>query len=84
MGLYEDTQITHWQFNILGSILYVGILIFQVPNSYLIQKLAISKYFGSAIFSWGVVVALTALCTDFSSLATVRFLLGLLESTVYP
>ena len=84
MGLYQDTKIKQWQFNMLGAILYIGILIFQAPNAYLIQKLPISKYFGSAIFSWGVVVALTALCTDFSSLATVRFLLGLLESTVYP
>ncbi|KAI9255748.1 major facilitator superfamily domain-containing protein [Phascolomyces articulosus] len=84
MGIYEDTKIDQWQFSMLGSILYVGILVFQAPNAYLIQKLPIAKYFGAAIFSWGCVVAFTALCTDFGGLATVRFLLGLLESTVYP
>ena len=35
-------------------------------------------------FFWGVVVALTAACTNYGGLITVRFLLGVAEATITP
>ncbi|KAI8149497.1 major facilitator superfamily domain-containing protein [Fennellomyces sp. T-0311] len=83
-GIYEDTGVTHDQYSILGSIFYVGFLVFQFPNAYLLQRLPISKYFGAIISCWGVVLMCMSAGKKFSELAGLRFLLGLLEATSAP
>ncbi|KAI9276857.1 major facilitator superfamily domain-containing protein [Phascolomyces articulosus] len=84
MGLFQDTGITGDQFAWLGSIYYMGYLVFQFPNQYLLQKCPLSKYLGTAIILWGITVGCTALATNFVQLAALRFLLGFFESVTYP
>lgn len=50
----------------------------------LIQKLPLSKYMGSVITIWGLVLLLTFLGKNFSELAGLRFLLGFFEAGIYP
>ncbi|KAI9497527.1 major facilitator superfamily domain-containing protein [Zychaea mexicana] len=81
MGIYRDASITHDQFSLLGSVFFVG---FLFPNTYLLQCLPVSKYFGTIIALWGVVLMCMSLGENFSELAGLRFLLGLLEATSAP
>lgn len=54
------------------------------PANYLLQKFPIGKFVSLNLFLWGAMVMLCAACTNFASLATVRFLMGLFEACVQP
>ncbi|CAO3580886.1 unnamed protein product [Absidia cylindrospora] len=84
LGLKTDANIDSTQFNFLGSLFYLGYLLFQIPNVYLLRKLPIGKYLGTLLVLWGVVLACMSLGRDFSTLAGLRFLLGFLEAGSYP
>ncbi|KAI7906634.1 major facilitator superfamily domain-containing protein [Cokeromyces recurvatus] len=84
LGIKTDTHIDDKQFSWLGSIFYLGYLIYQVPNTYFIQRLPIGKYIGTLIVIWGVVLTVTCLAKNFAQLAALRFLLGFFEAGIYP
>ncbi|KAI8337143.1 major facilitator superfamily domain-containing protein [Chlamydoabsidia padenii] len=84
LGLKTDAHIDSTQFNFLGSLFYLGYLLFQIPNTYLIQRLPIAKYLGILLVIWGVVLTCMSQGRDFSTLGGLRFLLGFLEAGSYP
>ncbi|CAO3653617.1 unnamed protein product [Mucor fragilis] len=84
LGIIEDTHLTGSQYSWLGSFFYLGYISFQLPNNYLIQKFPISKYLGTLLILWGIVMALTALCHNFAQLVVCRVFLGLFEAGTYP
>ncbi|GAA5801260.1 hypothetical protein HPULCUR_006705 [Helicostylum pulchrum] len=84
LGIKETANLTDEDFSWLGSIFYLGYLLFQGPSMVLIQKLPLSKYIGSVIVIWGLVLLLTFLGHNFSQLAALRFLLGFFEAGIYP
>ncbi|CAO3698432.1 unnamed protein product [Rhizopus stolonifer] len=84
MGIKTDTHLVGNQFSWLGSIFYLGYLLFQVPSTFLIQKFPIGKYVGALIVLWGLILLLTFKCQNFSQLAGLRFLLGFFEAGIYP
>ncbi|KAI9359491.1 major facilitator superfamily domain-containing protein [Pilaira anomala] len=84
LGIKEDTNITDSQFGWLGSIFYLGYLLYQVPNTFFLQRLPIGKYVGTLIVTWGVVLTVTCVGKNFSQLAALRFLLGFFEAGIYP
>ncbi|KAK2785698.1 hypothetical protein FQN53_007486 [Emmonsiellopsis sp. PD_33] len=83
-GLREDNHLVGSQYSWVSSIFYFGYLFWAYPTSILIQKLPVGKYVSLNAFFWGAVVALTAACTNFGGLATVRFFLGVAEATISP
>ncbi|OOQ89533.1 vitamin H transporter [Penicillium brasilianum] len=96
MGIKEDTNLTSSQYSWLGSLVYRGDrLIFidngsfgylggDIPATFLMQRLPLSKYFSIMCMIWGIIVALHAICHDFASLAAVRFFLGAIEVSTVP
>ncbi|KAI8149253.1 major facilitator superfamily domain-containing protein [Fennellomyces sp. T-0311] len=84
LGIFQDTHITGTQFSWLGSIFFLGYLVYQVPNQILMQKLPIGRYLGVCIILWGAVMLFTALGHTFSQLAALRFLLGVFEASCLP
>lgn len=50
----------------------------------MMQRIPLAKLVGGIVFLWGGVIALTALGSNFSQLAGLRFLLGFLEACVNP
>ncbi|OAT09564.1 allantoate permease [Blastomyces gilchristii SLH14081] len=68
----------------VSSVFYFGYLLWAFPTSILIQKLPVGKYVSVNAFFWGAIVGLTAACTNFGGLITVRFLLGVVEATISP
>ena len=84
MGLEEELGLTKNNYQWLGSIFYFGYLGFEYPTSRLLQRLPLAKYLGANIVLWGLLLACTAACTNFGSIAAVRFILGMLEASVTP
>jgi MFS family permease len=72
------------QYQWLGTILYIGILLGEYPQNLLIQKLPLGKLLSVNVCIWGIIVACSAASTNFGSLMAVRFLLGFFESCVQP
>jgi hypothetical protein len=44
MGIQTDAHLTKNDYNWLGTILYIGILLGEYPTNVLIQKLPVGKY----------------------------------------
>ncbi|CAD6577491.1 MAG: hypothetical protein TREMPRED_001963 [Tremellales sp. Tagirdzhanova-0007] len=84
MGIQTDNKLHGQQYALLGTILYIGILIGELPVNQLIQRVRVAKFLGSIIICWGILVCCHAACHDWSSLMAVRFLLGLCEAGVQP
>ena len=84
MGLEEGLRLTKDNYRWLGSIFYFGYLGFEYPTSRLLQRLPLAKYTGLNVIFWGAILSCTVACTNFGGIATVRFLLGMLEASVTP
>ncbi|KAI8364619.1 major facilitator superfamily domain-containing protein [Blakeslea trispora] len=84
MGFKEDLQLAGNQYSLLGSIFYLGYLVFQLPNNYMLQRIPIGKYIGIIVILWGTVLLCTAWGRNFGQLAGLRFLLGFFEAGIYP
>ncbi|KAL1932187.1 hypothetical protein VTP01DRAFT_9243 [Rhizomucor pusillus] len=84
LGFYQDTGISGSQFSWLGSIFYLGYLIYQVPNQFFVQWFPIGRYLGVCIIIWGIVMLCIAVGQTFSQLAGLRFLLGIFEASCLP
>ncbi|KAJ5661715.1 uncharacterized protein N7477_009331 [Penicillium maclennaniae] len=82
--LADDTGLVGQQYSWVSSIFYFGYLGWSYPTALLIARLPIGKYLTFNTLFWGAVVALTAACTNFGGLMTVRFLLGVAEATITP
>ena len=50
----------------------IGYLVGQWPTNWLLQRLPLAKYTAANIIVWGVVLACTAVTTDFKGLMVVR------------
>ncbi|KAK7414345.1 hypothetical protein QQX98_006787 [Neonectria punicea] len=83
-GLREDTNLQGQQYSWVGSIFYVGYLIWTYPTTILIARLPTGKYLTANTLFWGTVVALTATCHNFGGLMVTRLLLGVAEATITP
>ncbi|KAI8079018.1 major facilitator superfamily domain-containing protein [Gilbertella persicaria] len=84
MGFKEDIGLVGSQYSLLGSLFYLGYLVFQLPNNYLLQRIPIGKYIGIIVVIWGTILLCTAWGHNFSQVAALRFLLGFFEAGIYP
>ncbi|KAI8875904.1 MFS general substrate transporter [Backusella circina FSU 941] len=84
IGIIEDTGMTYSQYSWLGSLFYLGYLVYQLPNNYILQKVPVGRYLGVMLFFWGALTIATGFCKNFTQLAVTRVLLGLFESASYP
>lgn len=72
------------QYSWVSSVFYFGYFFWEYPTTFLIARLPIAKYLAANTFVWGIVVALTAACSNYGGLVTVRFALGVAEATITP
>lgn len=72
------------QYSWVSSVFYFGYFFWEYPTTFLIARLPVAKYLAANTFVWGIVVALTAACSNYGGLITVRFLLGVAEATITP
>ncbi|XEU99624.1 hypothetical protein FSHL1_004911 [Fusarium sambucinum] len=83
-GLREDTHLKGQQYSWVGSVFYLGYLLWTYPTTILVASLPIGKYLTVNTIFWGLVVAFTAACQNFGGLLLMRFFLGIAEATITP
>lgn len=83
-GMKQDAHLTSHQYSWVGSIFYFGYLVFEYPAALLIQRLPVAKLYAACIMGWAIVLLCTAAAQNFAGLASVRFIMGALESVVFP
>lgn len=83
-GMKTDTHLAGDQYSWVGSIFYFGYLAFEYPVALLIQRLPVAKFYVAMVAGWAVLMLCTAATQNFAGLAAVRFLMGMLEASVFP
>ncbi|KAL4806608.1 MFS general substrate transporter [Aspergillus unguis] len=83
-GMETDTHLSGNQYSWVGSIFYFGYLVFEYPSALLIQRLPVAKLYAGMVLGWAALMLCTAATQNFAGLATVRFLMGMLEATAFP
>lgn len=83
-GIIDDANLTGRQYSWLSSILYFAQLVTQPLTAFLLVKLPTGKLLAGVIFLWGASQTIMAACTDFASLAVLRYLLGTFEAFIAP
>ncbi|ORY60977.1 major facilitator superfamily domain-containing protein [Pseudomassariella vexata] len=83
-GLKNDNHLVGQQYSWVSSVFYFGYFFWTYPTTLLIARVPVGKYIAINTFFWGAVVALTAACSSYGGLITVRFLLGVAEATITP
>jgi MFS family permease len=80
--LQPDNHLVGQQYALLGTMLYVGITLGEVPVNRVIQRFPVAKIMAALVFFWGVFVFMMAACHNWAGLMIVRFFLGLFEALV--
>ncbi|KAL5603230.1 hypothetical protein FOBRF1_010763 [Fusarium oxysporum] len=84
LGILQDTNISKNQFSLVGSLFFIGYLVFEWPMAILIQGFPVGKLLAVTVLGWGILAMCTAAVHNMAGLSVVRFLMGGLEAIVYP
>lgn len=82
--LKTETHLVGTEYSWLGSIFYLGYLVWEYPTSILLQKLPVGRFMSVTVIVWGGILMCHAACHNFASLAAVRTFLGVFEASVNP
>jgi MFS transporter, ACS family, allantoate permease len=82
-GMKDDTHLSGNDYSCVGSLFFLGYLVFEWPMAYAIQKFPVAKFFASTVLGWGALAMCTAATHNFAGLATVRFFSAFLP-LLYP
>ncbi|KAF4595534.1 MFS transporter [Ophiocordyceps camponoti-floridani] len=84
MGISKDLDLRGNDFSNVATFLFVGLLCFEVPNTYFLQKVPPAKWLGLNVTLWGIATACGAAAHDYRSLLVSRVFLGIFEATIGP
>ncbi|BGP47719.1 hypothetical protein JCM10450v2_003584 [Rhodotorula kratochvilovae] len=83
-GLEKDLGLVGQQYNITLVIFFVSYVALEVPSNILLKKMRPSRFIPAIMISWGIVMTLMSLVTNYTGLLIARFFLGLTESALFP
>ncbi|KAI2637233.1 MFS general substrate transporter [Hypomontagnella submonticulosa] len=83
-GIILDNKLQGQDYSWASSIFYFGYLLAEYPGIAVIQRFPVAKFLGVNVILWGAILMTTAACSSFAGLATVRFILGMVEATISP
>jgi len=83
-GLAATLHISGNQQAVLAGVFFLGYFLFQIPGAVLANRYGVRRLVFGALLGWGVFAALTGVIHEFWLLALDRFLLGVMESLVFP
>lgn len=79
-----DVGITQLQFNTGNQLMYLGVILFEIPFNMALYRLGPHRWLTSQLFLFGVVATFQAFQTDRAAYLATRFLLGVAESGYFP
>jgi len=80
----DELDISASAFGFAGSIFFLGYMLLEVPSNLLLHRFGARRWIARILLSWGAVAALTGFVWDDTSLAVMRFLLGVMEAGFLP
>jgi MFS family permease len=84
MGINADLKLEGNQFSNVATFLFVGLLVFEIPNIYFLQMVPAAKWLGINVTLWGVATACGAAAFNYQTILVSRVFLGIFEATVGP
>ncbi|KAK4120285.1 MFS general substrate transporter [Parathielavia appendiculata] len=84
MGISKDLNLQGNDFSNIATFLFVGLLCFEVPNIYFLQKVPAAKWLGLNVILWGTATACGAAAYNYQTLLVSRIFLGIFEATIAP
>ncbi|BEJ10649.1 hypothetical protein CspHIS471_0100710 [Cutaneotrichosporon sp. HIS471] len=82
--LFKDVGITQNQYNTGQGLLYLGIILFEIPSQMLIQKLGPQRWLTAQVFAFGLVATLQMFMHNYGSFLATRIVLGIVECGYIP
>lgn len=85
-SLLTDIPITLSQYNLGQQLLFLGIVILEIPSNLILFRVGPSRFISAQIFAWGLVATLQAFIKGHgaTSFLLTRLLLGMCESGYIP
>jgi sugar phosphate permease len=80
----EDLNITKSMSSLLGSLFFLGYFFFQIPGAHYASKKSAKKLIFWSLILWGAFATATGMTSNITMLIIIRFLLGVVESAVFP
>ena len=80
----KDVGITQDQFNTGQSLLYLGIILLEIPSNYCLQLLGPSVWLTFQVFAFGLVATLQSLQKGYGGYLASRIVLGVVECGYIP
>ena len=71
-------------YGLLAGIFFVGYVLLEVPSNLALRRFGARRWISRIMISWGVVAALTGVCSSTTGIGVVRFLLGVMEAGFFP
>jgi MFS family permease len=83
-SLIEDLGLEGQRYSWVAAIFNFGYLFWALPANYLIQRLPVSKYTGTMILCWSVLLCCHVAAKNYAGILVLRFLLGMFEASISP
>src|SRR5215217_5716166 len=80
----KDLNITKSMSSLLGSLFFLGYFFFQIPGAHYAAKKSAKKLIFWSLILWGACAMATGMINNITVLIVIRFLLGVVESAVFP
>jgi sugar phosphate permease len=83
-GMAADLGISAAASSFLGALFFLGYFAFQIPGAIYAQRRSVRRLIFAGLILWGLLAGATGLISDVRLLYADRFLLGMVESAVFP
>jgi sugar phosphate permease len=83
-GMAKDLDITPGQSSWLGSLFFLGYFFFQIPGVHYASTKSAKKIIFWSLILWGLFAMATGIISNVKILFVIRFMLGVMESAVFP
>jgi sugar phosphate permease len=83
-GMARDLHITATMSSLLGSLFFLGYFFFQIPGVYYAANKSAKKLIFWSLILWGLFAMATGIISNVKVLIVIRFMLGVVESAVFP
>ncbi|KAI5456051.1 major facilitator superfamily domain-containing protein [Mariannaea sp. PMI_226] len=82
--LEEDLGMKGNQYNVALTIFFVSYVVFEVPANMALKYFSPRTWIPSITITWGIVMTLMGIVTNYHGLLAARFFLGVPESGIFP
>ncbi|KJF60734.1 uncharacterized protein CIMG_08681 [Coccidioides immitis RS] len=83
-GMEKDLNLHGSQYNIALTLFFVPYGLFEVPSNIVLKMLRPSVWISIMMFSWGTVMTLMGVISNYKGLLATRWFLGVTESGFFP